>query len=254
MEISLSGKLAVVTGGSRGLGRGFATSLLEKGAKVVILDIGKEEGEETLKKLQEQFGKDNVYFYRCDVTDRKQFEDTMATIDKDVGRLSVMVNNAGIFNEQDWEKMISINLVAMIRGTKLATDLMKKDNGGDGGVVLNISSIAGLGWYMNSEVYCASKFGVVGFTKSMALNSDTLKWDIRYLCMCPAFADTALIGAIKESTGLHKEVDTGIEKAGGILSVQEVADGFMKMILTSDNGGLAVISKMGLTYKQDEQK
>ncbi|KAL5004317.1 hypothetical protein ScPMuIL_017773 [Solemya velum] len=134
-KISLPGKVAVVTGGARGIGKAFVEGLLEKGAKVVILDILKDEGEASLKDLQGKFGRDNVYFYYCDVTNGKLFEDLLKSINKDIGKLDIMVNNAGVWNEDDWEQTIHINLIGGMRGSKQATELMRRDKGGNGGVL-----------------------------------------------------------------------------------------------------------------------
>ncbi|KAL5004870.1 hypothetical protein ScPMuIL_018326 [Solemya velum] len=258
-KISLPGKVAVVTGGARGIGKAFVQRLLEKGAKlpshfqVVILDILKDEGEASLKDLQEKFGRDNVYFYYCDVTNGKLFEDLLKSINKDIGKLDIMVNNAGVCNEDDWEQTIHINLIGVIRGTKQATELMRRDKGGNGGVILNMSSIAGLEPFKGIETYCATKHGLVGFTKTMALNSEDADWGIRYHCMCPVGVDTALVHKLKQITG-QEYFDHAVEKTGGLLSIEGLTEEFLKMILYSDNRCLAIVKPTGVQYLEMEKK
>ncbi|KAL5004318.1 hypothetical protein ScPMuIL_017774 [Solemya velum] len=219
-KISFPGKVAVVTGGARGIGKAYVQRLLEKGAKVVILDILKDEGEASLEELQGKFGRDNVYFYYCDVTNGKLFEDVLKSINKDIGKLDIMVNNAGAHNEDDWEQTIHINLdfnlsrhyKHTVQANTALSDSLRQ-------------------WHGTME----------------QLNSEDADWGIRYHCMCAVGVDTALVHKVKQITG-QKYFDHAVEKTGGLLSVEEITDEFMKMILHSDNGCLAVVKRTGVQY------
>uniref|UniRef100_A0A8D0L4V6 15-hydroxyprostaglandin dehydrogenase [NAD(+)] n=1 Tax=Sphenodon punctatus TaxID=8508 RepID=A0A8D0L4V6_SPHPU len=127
----VNGKVALVTGAAQGIGRAFVQMLLEKGAKVVLVDLNRE------------FEPQRTIFIQCDVADQEQFEGTFKKAVEHFGKLDILVNNAGVNNEKNWESTIQINLTSVIRGTYIGLEYMKKGNGGDGGVIINISSLAG---------------------------------------------------------------------------------------------------------------
>ncbi|XP_075277855.1 15-hydroxyprostaglandin dehydrogenase [NAD(+)] isoform X2 [Opisthocomus hoazin] len=186
----VNGKVALVTGGAQGIGRAFVQALLGKGAKVALLDRNSEAGQESKAALDEQFEAQRTVFVQCDVTDPEQLAGAFKKVIEHFGRLDIVVNNAGVNNEKDWESTIQINLTSVIRGTYLGLEYMRKGNGGDGGVIINISSLAGLMPAAFQPVYCATKHGVIGFTRSIAFKNkgsarklmETLSlWNIRML-------------------------------------------------------------------------
>ncbi|XP_040554867.1 15-hydroxyprostaglandin dehydrogenase [NAD(+)] isoform X1 [Gallus gallus] len=139
----VNGKVALVTGGAQGIGRAFVQALLGKGAKVALLDRNPEAGQQSKAALDEQFEAQRTVFIQCDVTDTEQLKGAFKKVIEHFGRLDIVVNNAGVNNEKDWESTIQINLTSVIRGTYLGLEYMRKGNGGDGGVIINISSLAG---------------------------------------------------------------------------------------------------------------
>ncbi|KAI8877428.1 NAD(P)-binding protein [Backusella circina FSU 941] len=173
---SVNGKVAVLTGASRGLGKAIADKLIENGAKVVIGDILEKEGNETVAEYNEKAGSKVAAFIRTDVT---KYQDNIALFklaEKEFGGVDIALLNAGIINNSDSmftplddeleERMININTTAVIKGTKVALLHMAKRGGG---VVLHLASVAGLVSAPELSSYNASKFGVVGYTRSFGL-------------------------------------------------------------------------------------
>ncbi|KMQ90121.1 15-hydroxyprostaglandin dehydrogenase, partial [Lasius niger] len=109
--------------------------------------------------------------------------------------LDILINNAGIFNEHKWEQLIDINVKGLIRGSYLALDHMGRHKGGKGGVIVNISSVAGLFMYLPAPIYTASKHAVLGFSQSLAGLYD--KTGVRVLIMCPGPTRTPIMDDFK---------------------------------------------------------
>ncbi|XP_051761110.1 15-hydroxyprostaglandin dehydrogenase [NAD(+)] isoform X3 [Ctenopharyngodon idella] len=141
--MSLHGKVALVTGGAQGIGRAVVEDLLGNGAKVALVDLNQSVGEECKSDLDGQFGEDNCIFIQCDVTDGGKLKDAFQNTVEKFGRLDIVINNAGINNEKNWEKTIEVNLTSVIKGTYLALEHMSKEYGKEGGVIINVSSMAG---------------------------------------------------------------------------------------------------------------
>uniref|UniRef100_A0A6I8NRB1 15-hydroxyprostaglandin dehydrogenase [NAD(+)] n=1 Tax=Ornithorhynchus anatinus TaxID=9258 RepID=A0A6I8NRB1_ORNAN len=139
----VNGKVALVTGAAQGIGRAFVEELLNQGAKVALVDLNGEAGEECKAALDQVFDAQKTLFLQCDVADQDQLRDTFRKVVDHFGRLDILVNNAGVNNEKNWEKTVQINLVSVISGTYLGLDYMSKLNGRDGGVIINMSSLAG---------------------------------------------------------------------------------------------------------------
>ena len=166
----LEGKVALVSGGARGMGEAFARAMVAQGAKVVIGDLLDDEGE----KLAAELG-DDVTYVHLDVTDRDQWASAVATTVETYGRLNVLVNNAGIANfgpigtytSEQWDTIIAINLTGVFNGIDASVDALKA---GAPSSIVNISSTAGLQGYAALPGYNAAKFGVRGLTKSVALD------------------------------------------------------------------------------------
>uniref|UniRef100_A0A8C4SAE3 15-hydroxyprostaglandin dehydrogenase [NAD(+)]-like n=1 Tax=Erpetoichthys calabaricus TaxID=27687 RepID=A0A8C4SAE3_ERPCA len=165
--MSLDGKIALITGAIKGIGRAFSEILLKNGAKVSLLDINTSEGNELKTVFDSAYGEGRTCFIRCDVSSETELNDAFQKTIETFGRLDIICNNAGILDEQDWEKMVSVNLNGVIRGTLLGLKHMKKE---EGGVIVNVSSLAGLGPLPSAPVYTATKHGVVGFSRALAVS------------------------------------------------------------------------------------
>ena len=165
----LDGKVAVVTGGARGIGAEISRLFAAEGARVVVADVLTQEGEA----LAEEIG-DAALFMHLDVTDESQWAQVVAVAEQEFGPIDVLVNNAGIvafgtIAEQElksFQHVLDVNLVGPWLGMHVAFPSMQRAGGG---AVVNVSSTAGLMGYSNLGGYVASKWGLRGLTKSAAL-------------------------------------------------------------------------------------
>lgn len=166
----LAGKVALVSGGARGMGEAFARAMVAQGAQVMIGDLLDAEGQA----LADELGAAAAYVH-LDVTDRSQWAAAVAaTLDR-FGSLSVLVNNAGIadfapigsYTYEQWDRMIAVNLTGVFNGITASVDALVTSAPSS---IINISSTAGLQGYSALPGYNAAKFGVRGLTKSVALD------------------------------------------------------------------------------------
>ena len=166
----LEGKVALISGGARGMGESHARAMVAQGAKVVIGDILDAEGEAVAAELG-----DAAVYVHLDVTDRDQWAAAVATAVERFGRLNVLVNNAGIatfgpigeYTPEQWDTIIAINLTGVFNGIHASVEALKA---GAPSSIINISSTAGLRGYPSLSGYNAAKFGLRGLTKSVALD------------------------------------------------------------------------------------
>jgi NAD(P)-dependent dehydrogenase (short-subunit alcohol dehydrogenase family) len=187
----LAGKVAVVTGGARGLGRAIVELFAEEGARVVVADVDVEEGEA----LAQQLG-GRVCFQRTDVANADEIQ---ATVDRAVagfGGLHVMVNNAGVGGSHtpflhddfaDFDRTIAVNLYGVMIGMQRAARHMKEHGGG---VILNTTSIGGINAGGGVMAYRATKAAVIHVTRSVAI--EVARYGIRVNCVAPAHIPTAI--------------------------------------------------------------
>ncbi|KAI9270600.1 hypothetical protein BDA99DRAFT_502232 [Phascolomyces articulosus] len=193
-----AGKVAVITGGARNIGKCIATDLVKKGAKVVLGDLLDADGDATVKELNELAGGEEIAAYiHTDVT---KYADNVALFklaDTKFGGVDIAIFNAGIgtnantmfmpFDDKLDERMLDINTTAVIKGNKVAMLHLAKRGGG---VIINMASAAGLQARPAVGIYCASKFGVVGWVRSCNLYEKIC--NVRVNAVCPTFIQTSL--------------------------------------------------------------
>ena len=169
----LEGKIALISGGARGMGASEARLFAQEGARVVIGDVREDEGRQVEAQINEAGGE--ALFLRLDVTQEADWQNAVATAVTRFGKLDVLVNNAGIGGNsllestslEDWDRMMDINAKGVFLGTKTAIPAMRDAGGGS---IVNISSIWGMvGAEMSSPMYQASKGAVRLLTKTTAL-------------------------------------------------------------------------------------
>lgn len=242
--MALNGQIAVVTGAAMGIGRAITEILLQNGAKVALIDVNESTGRTLVEVLEKQFGPERVLFLCCDVESEEKIKDAFQKVAETFGGMDIFCNNAGILNEIEWQKMISINLVSAIRGNYLALEHMSRMNGGRGGVIVNVSSMAGIGPLPPCPVYTASKHGLVGFTRAVAAASRASGYGVRVNTLCPSFVQTELFssGSSKLGQFSHLAHDTfQVAENIGILSVSEVAECFLELVTDETKNGDALL-------------
>ena len=216
-------KVALVTGGASGIGEACALTFAQGGAKVAIVDLNDELGEKTAAAAR-QAGADAVYL-RVDVSDPAAVEKMVADTVKAFGRLDIAVNNAGIGGEtnptgaysiEGWRKVIDINLNGVFYCMRHEIPQMLKQGSG---VIVNMTSILGTVGFANSAAYVAAKHGILGLTKTAAL--EYAKQGIRINSVGPGFIKTPLLDSLDEQTRAYL---SGLHAMGRMGEAQEVAD------------------------------
>lgn len=188
--MQIKDKRAIVTGGASSLGLAFCRELLRNGtAKVVMIDNREKESKEVSEKLNLEFGQNRVIFLRCDVTRSADFNATFKNAINILGGLDILINNASVINEADFANAIDVNVTALIRSTMLGIQQMRKDSGEKGGVILNVSSIAGLWSLPQLPVYSTTKHAVVNFSRSFAQPYHYQRTGVRVIVLCPGLTE-----------------------------------------------------------------
>ncbi|KAJ8266861.1 hypothetical protein GJAV_G00135540 [Gymnothorax javanicus] len=252
--MALSGKIALVTGAGKGLGKGFSDILLKNGAKVAMLDQDLSASTCTIADFHKVYGEDSTFFIPCDVSSDEQLKGAFQKTAERFGRIDIVCNNAGIADEHNWETMVDVNLKGVIRGTYLALQYMKKENGGAGGVIVNISSMAGLGPLLVSPAYTATKHGIVGFTRAMAGASEVSGYGVRINALCPSYVKTPLLEALEVQRSSAEDSPLmlsfkQLKEEIGLLQVPDVAEKFLHLVTDEDNNGaVMMVTRNGSAY------
>jgi NAD(P)-dependent dehydrogenase (short-subunit alcohol dehydrogenase family) len=200
MHDDLNQRVALVTGGGLGIGRESALALARAGAKVVIVDIDEQAGEETAS-LARASGAESI-FIKADVAHAADVEAMIEETVETFGRLDCAINNAGIqgpvyvptadYDEEDWDRVIEVNLKGVWLCLKFEIKQMLQQNGG---TIVNMSSAAGIvGGSVTGPAYVASKHGVVGLTRAAAL--EYASYGIRVNAVCPGMITTRMSQAL----------------------------------------------------------
>jgi NAD(P)-dependent dehydrogenase (short-subunit alcohol dehydrogenase family) len=209
MTTELEGKVALVTGGTSGIGRDTAVLFAKAGAKVVVAGRREPEGNETVELIRTAGG--DGLFVKADISKASEVDALIQNAVERFGWLDIAFNNAGIEgacvpivrqSEEDWDRTIAINLKGVWLCLKYEIRQMLRQGGG--GAIVNMASITGLIGSVGAGAYSASKHGVIGLTKTAAL--ENAKNGIRINAVCPGFTETPMTDRIFRVPQVHKYV------------------------------------------------
>ncbi|MFP7170294.1 SDR family NAD(P)-dependent oxidoreductase [Terribacillus halophilus] len=204
----LEGKVAIVTGAAMGMGLATAKLFAEAKAKVVVADFNEEKGRAAVEEMEAAGG--TAYFVKVDVSDSAQVKHMVEETVSKFGRLDAAVNNAALtpdnapaaeFDEAYWDRLIAVDLTGTALCMKYELQQMIKQ--GEGGSIVNISSVSGFRPQPNNIAYVAAKHGVVGMTKVAALENGPM--NIRVNTVAPGAIDTPMLRGSLEETGQTEE-------------------------------------------------
>lgn len=222
MRLTLEDKTALVTGGSRGIGRSIALMLADFGADVAITYARSADAAEEVKNEMEAMGR-QAKAIQADAVSFDKAEEVIGEIVEDWGKLDILVNNAGItkdnlilrMSEEQWDDVIDTNLKSVFNYSKAAAKPMMRNRGGS---VINISSVVGLTGNAGQSNYAASKAGIVGFTKSYA--RELASRNIRANVVAPGYILTEMTETLGENVLETIKSETPLARAG---DAEEVA-------------------------------
>jgi NAD(P)-dependent dehydrogenase (short-subunit alcohol dehydrogenase family) len=225
MAGQFEGKVALVTGGSAGIGRATALTFAATGARVVVADVNAEAGEDTARQVREAGGE--AIFVKTDVASAAEVSTLIEKAVGTYGRLDYACNNAGIegpqaltadYSLEEWQRVIAINLTGVWLCMKYEIPEMLKQGGG---AIVNMSSVAGVTGFRNIPAYVASKHGIVGLTRAAAL--EYAQAGIRVNAVCPGVIRTAMVERLTGGSPEAEAQFTALEPLGRLGRPEEIA-------------------------------
>jgi len=206
----LKNKVAIITGAGQGIGRGIALRLAKENCSVVVSDLNEENAQKVADEINQSGQK--AIAIKCDVSQKIDVDNLISKTVESFGRLDILVNNAGIYpfkpfmemTEEDWDKVLAVNLKSIFLSSKAATEVMK-----EGSKIVNISSIASIKGFAGLTHYCASKGGLNGFDRALALELAAKKINVN--AVAPGAIETP--GAAMSDEKIKQQTIAGIPLA-----------------------------------------
>ena len=221
-DTHLKGKVSIVTGGSRGLGRAIAGTLARAGSTVVVCSRNLDAVRETAEQITSEGG--SARAYQVDVKDKDSVSELIQSVLDEFGRIDVLVNNAGItadnlllrLQESDWDEVMDTNLKGTFTCTKAVARTMVKQHSGK---IINITSVVGMIGNPGQANYCASKAGIIGFTKSVARELSSRSITVN--CVAPGLIKSTMTDTLPDKA---KEDVIKLIPLGRMGEAEEVAE------------------------------
>jgi acetoacetyl-CoA reductase len=223
----MSSKTCLITGTASGMGRLTATAAAQAGMRLICVDIDLRNGTAACEEIIAATGNREVEFIECDLSSQAHIQKLAARVNKDYDRLDILVNNAGITRDksfkkmsfEEWHKVIDTNLSSAFNTCKVALPSMLEQKYGR---IINISSVIGQSGGFGQSNYAAAKAGLIGFTKSLAL--ETAKAGITANCICPGYIATEMVAAMPEKVLEAITAQVPMKKLG---DPEEIAKGVL---------------------------
>ncbi|XP_025832272.1 peroxisomal hydratase-dehydrogenase-epimerase-like [Agrilus planipennis] len=244
LMFSVKGKVVLVTGGASGIGLKTIKELFKNGLKGAgIADLNPDLGKKAVAEIEKEFGSGKVIFKKTDVTNKASLKDAFEATVEHFKQLDIVINNAGIMNDAIWEKEIDINCKGLVYGTLFALEeYLPKYKKGEEGVIVNISSCAGIDPLDTFPAYCGTKAFVLSFSRSIGNETHYKRTNVKVVTVCPGPTDTPLLqleGKIINpdlSDHLH-----GLLQNTVMQSTEDLAKGIVSAIVKGKNGSVWLI-------------
>lgn len=202
MDTLLENKVAIVTGGTSGIGKAIAQKFVEQGANVIIIGTNPDKGKSAVEEIQSKTGKEGISFYQLDVSHTDNVHTAIKEILNQHKNIDILVNNAGIVRDQllmrmtedHWDQVMTVNLKSCFN---LCNALIRTMMKARSGAIINVSSIIGLTGNVGQANYAASKAAIIGFTKSLA--KEVGGRNIRVNCIAPGYIATSMNEELPEN-------------------------------------------------------
>ncbi|MFH0763138.1 MAG: 3-oxoacyl-[acyl-carrier-protein] reductase [Candidatus Omnitrophota bacterium] len=216
-------KAAIVTGGTRGIGRAIVLMLAAEGADVAFTYLKSTQEAEGLQQEIKKIGRNSLAL-QIDVRDFDKAKELIEKTKQAFGRLDILINNAGITKDkalmmmakEEWDEVIGTNLTGVFNVTRNAIVTFLKQKRGD---IVNITSVSGIAGMGRQTNYAASKAGIIGFSKSLA--KEVAPYNIRVNCLAPGFIETDMIAGLKEDYKEKLKKQIPLERFGNVGDVTE---------------------------------
>ncbi|XP_025420962.1 15-hydroxyprostaglandin dehydrogenase [NAD(+)]-like [Sipha flava] len=208
--MGLENQVALVTGAASEIGQAYVKNLLKNRVKVLLCDECVEKCHAIVSEFEKEFQKINVLSIKCDVTNEEEFENVFKTCMKYFGRLDIVINNAGVFDESivRWSSVVNINYGGVVRGTLLAIKYMGIPNGGIGGTVIQTTSFLVFGGcFSNTPLYKSTKKYITDFTKRLGGKRQFGLHGVKLITLCPGFTGTKFPETLNQIESVNDSVE-----------------------------------------------
>ncbi|CAH1104452.1 unnamed protein product [Psylliodes chrysocephalus] len=243
-KFTLDDKVAVVTGGASGIGFAIAKEFLKNGLLAVnILDIDKRKLLTSTRTLKQEFGEDRVISSEVDVADAEQMDNILRNTSVDFEGIDIIVNNAGVLDDTNWENQLDTNIRGSVIGTLLGMQYMAKTSSGEGGIIVNIGSSMSITPACGFPIHTLTQFGIAGFTRALGSSKLYERTGVKIFGFCPGLTDTNALKQLEEKAINHNFVGEFEEEMKDV-NLQDpvnVAKGLVEVLGDAQPGSIWIV-------------